>query len=511
MSKKGIHRREALKIFGSVGATVLGSKLFHQGHYHQLKSLEANTPSFIVMVFDAFSARHMSLHGYPRKTTPNIDEFAKSSIAYHHNYAAANFTQSATASLLTGVHAWSHRSLEFFETLLSKYEQANIFSGLSPHYQTIAYSHNINAVNILEQFRTDIRLLKPIEDLTLFRQNKLEYIFEKDKIIGEYAVKRWLENFYPPSYSLFLNPIVTTHGSVVYSNLNSKDKDRFPLGLSEGDGYVFKMEDAIDWIINVTATASRPSFCYFHLLPPHEAYKPRAEFYDMFADDGFRLAAKPEHFFQEGIPEEEQQVNCQRYDEYIAYVDAEFGRLVRELQQQGTLDNTYLILTSDHGQLFERGMHGHLQPALYESVIHVPLIIRAPGQTEEINVYSPTSSLDLVPTLLHLAGQPPFASLEGRILPFLGGEESDRTIFSLHARRNAKRAPLTTATFAAIRWPFKLIEYRGYEGLDDFDELFNLEEDPEELNNLAQEHPSIVSRLREELRQNQARAEEDAL
>ena len=512
MSKRIINRREALKIFGSVGLSALGSRILNQRRDRQSNSFETNTPNFIIMVFDTLSAAHMSLHGYKRKTTPNIEEFASSSTVYHHHYSASNFTQSATASLLTGVHPWSHRSLEFFEALLPAYEKLNIFSMLPPNYQTLAYTHNIHVENILEQFKTGIRLLKPLEDLVLFEESKLVHLFENDKLIGEYASKRWLENFFPPSYSIFLNPIQTTRSAFKYAQINGEYKDRFPIGLGERDGYLFNLEDAIDWIVDITAAASTPFFGYFHLLPPHESYKPSVNFFDMFANDQFDFVQKPEHFFSDRISDEDQQINCQRYDEYIAYVDEEFGRLVRELEEQGTLDNTFLILTSDHGQLIERGMHGHLQPALYESVIHVPLIIHAPRQTQGRNSYVPTSSLDLVPTLLRLAGQPASPGMEGKLLPFWGGtEDSRRIIFSMHARRNAKMAPLRTRTFAAIQWPYKLIEYRGYEGLEGFDELFNLEKDPQELSNLAKEHPSMVSRLKEELHKNQNRAEKDSL
>jgi arylsulfatase A-like enzyme len=512
MKENRLHRRDALKVFGSIGASILGSR-FSRQRFPSLTGVQnGHAPNFVIMVFDTLSARHMSLYGYPRRTTPNIEEFAKSSTVYHRHYSASNFTQSATASLLTGVHPWSHRSLEFFESLLPAYETANVFGLLPSSYETLAYTHNIHTESILEQFIMDIRLLKPIEDLVLFQESKLEQLFENDKLIGGYASKRWLQNFFPPSYSLFLNPLLTIRSAFAYSQIQNEYRDRFPMGLSQRDGYLFNLEDAIDWIIAVTAEASTPFFGYFHLLPPHEDYKPRADFFDLFANDGFALTQKPEHFFSARISQADQQANCQRYDEYIAYVDAELGRLTRELEARGILENTYLILTSDHGQLIERGMHGHLEPALYESVIHVPLIIRAPGQTQGMNSHSPTSSLDLVPTLLQLAGGQPDPGTEGRLLPLLGGtDDPDRVVLSMHARRNAKMAPLRTVTFAAVQWPFKLIHYRGYDGLEDYAELFDLEEDPDELNNLAQQNPSMVLRLKEELRIQQTNAEQVSL
>ena len=92
------------------------------------------------------------------------------------------------------------------------------------------------------------------------------------------------------------------------------------------------------------------------------------------------------------------------YDEYVANVDAEFGRLYDYLQDTGILDTSYLIVTSDHGQLFERGVNGHVTPLLSEAIIHVPLIISAPGQADRQDIYSPTSCVDVVPTLLKMTG-----------------------------------------------------------------------------------------------------------
>ena len=64
------------------------------------------------------------------------------------------------------------------------------------------------------------------------------------------------------------------------------------------------------------------------------------------------------------------------------------------------LDDTYVIVTSDHGEMFERGIRGHVTPTLYEPVIRVPLLIAKPGQREREDVYAPTSCVDLLPTLL---------------------------------------------------------------------------------------------------------------
>ena len=512
MKQQHITRRDFLKLLGIAGIFAPMSNLFRFPDESNLTVNDSSKPNIIILLFDTLSARHMSLYGYGRNTTPNIDRFAKTSTVFHRNYSSANFTQPSTASLLTGVYPWSHRSLNFFTPLLNNFESNNIFTGLASSHYSITYTQNIHTANILDQLKTNIDLLKPIRDLVVYDGNKYQNSAKNDVPLGPYAARRWIETYFAPSYSLFLNPIFTTGQAINASIINNKYKSEYPLGISQRDGYLFKLEDAIDWIVQITSSTVQPYLGYFHLLPPHEDYKPRADFLGMFSDDNFNQIEKPEHHFTENVSEEQQKLNRRLYDEYIAFVDEEFGRLVRQLESQGTLDNSYLILTSDHGQLLERGIHGHSNPALYESVIHTPLIIHSPGQTERLNVYSLTNIIDVVPTILDLMNQNQLSISEGVALPSLGGtEDNDRIIFSMYTQQNAKLKPLTNVTYSAIQWPYKLINYRGYQGYDDIVELYNLETDPDELNNLAKENHTIVGFLKGEIIKRQSVAEKISL
>ena len=65
----------------------------------------------------------------------------------------------------------------------------------------------------------------------------------------------------------------------------------------------------------------------------------------------------------------------------------------------------------------------------------------------------------------------------------------------MEAKENSRFGPLNCATLTAIQWPYKLIEYRGYEEIPDLNELYNLEQDPEELTNLAEQLPQTAANL----------------
>ncbi|GAB4539634.1 MAG: sulfatase-like hydrolase/transferase [Anaerolineales bacterium] len=505
MSSEHIQRRDFLKFIGAAGLYFPFSKLTQRLQ----PAKKSDKPNFLVLVFDTFTARHISLYGYQRKTTPNIERIAKRSYVYRHHYSASSHTKPSVSSLLTGVYPWSHRSLTYYTPLMDFFTENNLFSLMPPEYYKFAFTHNTFVTNILKQFQDHIDYIKPIEELALFNPNRFQNLFQNDERMGFYASKRWRDDYISKSSSLYINPLAKAWAGFQADFVQKAHKDEYPLGLSDNlEGYLYKLEDAVDWLITDAPSQPKPFLGYIHVLPPHEYYKPRADFLDMFSDDGVRLTEKPPHFFTEGQTQEKLERQSQLYDEYIALVDSEIGRLYDNLDKSGALENTYLLITSDHGQSFERGIHGHGQPVLYETNIHVPLMIHAPNQTEGKDIFTPTSLVDIAPTLLALAGQPVPLWSEGSLLPELGGEEkTSRLIYAMENTRNYKLKPLTHGTFTAIQYPYKFITYRGYEGFDGIEELYHLENDPEELENIAPVHADIVQNLKNKLDKTRAAAE----
>jgi arylsulfatase A-like enzyme len=190
----------------------------------------------------------------------------------------------------------------------------------------------------------------------------------------------------------------------------------------------------------------------------------------------------------------------QQYDEFVANMDAEFGRLMLELEHSGILQNSYVIVTSDHGELFERGEYGHASALMYAPVTHIPLLIRAPGQQNRVDYHSLTSNLDLVPTLLQIAGKGIPDWLEGKLLPGFGGTaDESRSLFPLMAKDNPTFRPLKRATFALLKGPYELFFFTGYRDHTDAFEMYRLDEDPDELHNLFKEDITAARQLQEEL------------
>lgn len=458
-------------------------------------------PNVLILLFDTLSARHMSLHDYARATTPNLDRFAERATVYHAHRAAGNFTTPGTASLLTGTYPWQHRAFHRGGALEERYAGRSLFDAFPAIHQKVYYLHNVWANLLMHPFLHDTDLYAPPE-----RGALLDYGFPDRMLSGDFeaahrAFSDLLFQGIDIPASLFLglgNDLRTRLGT---SRNFEKYRDLYPRGLPTQNLYLyFLVEEMIDAVMDLLRSASRPFLAYFHLFPPHEPYRPRREFVGIF-EDGWAPVTKEMHpHFAAQHPQDELNTLRTWYDEYIAHTDAEFGRLYRFIEDLGLLENTYVVITSDHGQLFERGVHGHLTELLYEPVIHVPLLISRPGQREREDVYTPTNCVDLLPTILQALGQPIPEWCDGQPLPGLGGTVgTERAIYALEAKRNAAHHRLHVGTMALIRDRHKLIHYFGYPEAEDYYELYDLENDPEELENLYPLQTSLAADLRDEL------------
>ena len=93
-----------------------------------------------------------------------------------------------------------------------------------------------------------------------------------------------------------------------------------------------------------------------------------------------------------------------RYDEFIATADRAFGLFMTDLENSRKLQNTTVMFSADHGESFEGGVYQHSSPYQTRPVIHIPLIIRTPGQQDSRTVSVTADQTSLAPTILELAG-----------------------------------------------------------------------------------------------------------
>ena len=506
MNPSDLSRRDFIKLFG------LASFLFLQKRSivsNSRKEKPANQmPNVLILVFDALSARNMSLYGYPRQTTPNLERFASRANVYHRHYAGGNFTTPGTASLLTGAYPWSHRAFQMRDQTLKQFTEQNLFKLFEDHYNTFAYTHNLRAYVLLHQFRQHIDQLLKISALTLFDASLAERFVNSDYFIANESELLTLKSEYEAPASMFLSLFDQLQRQNLTNKYIQEYKDQYPRGVPDcrpgkASLQCYKLEDAIEWLKSYLSTLTSPFFGYFHVLPPHNPYNPSKEFIGLF-NDKWRPPEKPEHFFTENNNQNKLNRMRRQYDEYIAYADAQFGLLYDFMDKTGILNDTYLIITSDHGEMFERGIIGHVNATLYEPIIHIPLLISSPGQSTRSDIYEPTSAVDLLPTLANITGNQPPSFSDGVLLPGQSGAISNpqRALYVIEAKQNQKLGPIRKATLAIIRGNHKLIYYRGYTGFDEIYELYDIKNDPEELmDKYSPKNPVAIS-LQDELMSN---------
>ncbi|MCP4423351.1 MAG: sulfatase-like hydrolase/transferase [Chloroflexi bacterium] len=461
---------------------------------------DSTAPNILFLVFDTLTAKHVSLHGYDRNTTPNLARFAERATVFHQHRTTANFTSPATASIFTGTNPWTHRAFHLHGVVDERFAKLNIFSLLPDNYYKVAYTHNLLVTSLLHQFGGDLDLFKKTRDLCLSDSQWADQAFPDDYSVAFWAEWLFLRGGKTPPSSLFLSLADRGRRFATKRELNHALGELFPRGIPNLHSLFFILEDAVDWIQEQVKTMPKPFFGYFHLLPPHEPYNTRRDFIDVFKD-GWQPVEKELHFSSEKHPHKFLNRQRREYDEFLAYTDAEFGRLYDALEEDGRLDNTYFVVTSDHGELFERGIRGHVTMTLYDPLLHVPLLISKPGQRERVDVHTPTSGVDLLPTFLQATGQPIPDWCEGEPLPTFGDAppREDRSIFALEAKSNPKQGALTKHTAVIVKNPYKLIQYTGYPNHPDHSEMYNLADDPEELHNLFAADNPVAVELQDEL------------
>ena len=547
VAKKTLNRRDFLKLSGAAMGAGMSAWLNLPStapNADSLQNLYPNTtkPNIIVIIFDALSARHLSLYNYPRKTCPNLERFAQRAIVYNNHYSPSNLTTPSTGSFFTGCYPWTHRVLYLKSQVQHKIAPFNIFRMLSPNYYQAAFTQNMNADVLLYQLGETLDDHRRMDSFSLAGKAIYPYLKDEEALNVFYAYDQLHLRGKQTAGSLFLALLrdlstqldfklraqnyVSIYPPVDAAELDGPEALRVP-HLNHVDVYfilnqMFEgVKGMLDEVARSAAKVAKPYLVYIHLLPPHSPYLPSARFLGSF-NDGWAPQPKPDsRLLDSYIPQEQLDGKRQRYDEYIADLDAEFGRLLDHLEETGRLDDSILIVTSDHGETFEHGEDGHSTPNVYEQLIHIPLLISLPGQNSRLDVSSLTSTVDIAPTLLKIAGvvAPQAAPFEGQVLPgfenwalasgsMLGASTTsaemasklaaprpisneDRSIFIIEASSCplSRRIQSDMATTAILKGRYKLIHYTRYPRARDRYEFYDLHNDPEELENLYKTYP----------------------
>ncbi len=438
-------------------------------------------PNIILLTIDALSAPHMSLYGYARPTTPELAQFARGATVFERAYANGNFTTPGVATILTGTLPWTHRALTLPVWPLTYTRRTSLPAVLErAGYRTGYVSTNAIAGAAKQGFAQYFQFARTdrIGHVTLCADRLsryLPYVCAASELSPLEEVDDIAADFQGPPDNLEHDPRLA-------------------------------LEPALQWL--TTVSRSKPIFLWVHLFPPHSPYavpKPWLGRFDPSERDRTAASTQPDWaWIQSQLTPAQVQTLEARYDEATAYVDAYVGPFLQHaLAVLGP--NTAIVITADHGESFAHGYGAHTGPGLYDEIIHVPLILKLPGETAGQRCDRPAQQADIAPTLAAIAGVAAPADWEGRSLldtcntAPAGGSGPRRAIFSMNFEQNPRFAPLRTGSVAVIQGRWKLIHYMGtlhYPYMPALrDELYDLLADPGERTNLAAQQPAIVERL----------------
>ncbi|MGH8227307.1 MAG: sulfatase-like hydrolase/transferase [Steroidobacteraceae bacterium] len=443
----------------------------------------ARRPNILLLTMDALSAQHMSLYGAKRPTTPRLDAFAHSAVTFDHAYANGNFTTPGVASILTGTRPWTNRALEL------------------PAWPLAATRRDsLPAVLKRAGYRTGYVSTNPYAGAS--RQGFGAYF--------DFASRDRIEQpgLCSDTLSAVLRYVCAATEMPLIAALESlADRLRAGRNNAEYDPRL-AIRPALAWLARV-GRQQRPVFLWVHLFPPHAPYAAPAPWLGRFDASplGRTLASTSPYwgYLLSDAPPARVHLLESRYDESIAYVDHYAGEFLRRaLALLGP--DTVVVVTSDHGESFGHGYGAHTGPGLYDEIIHVPLIIKLPGETQGRRCEQEVEQVDIAPTLARLAGIPAPRSWEGHsLVAALTDADSAQPappvpVFSMSFEQNRRFARLTTGSVAVIDGKWKLIHYMGtlhYPRMPPLhDELYDLAADPGERDDLAAQDPSEVAALR---------------
>ncbi len=447
------------------------------------------SPNVLLIVLDTVAAGHLSLHGYHRATSPTLVELAQRGIRFDFARAASSWTLPSHATMFTG--RWLHELSAGWLTPLDRSRPTLAEFLGSRGYATAGFVANTDYCG---------------RDSGLGRgfTHYQDYIFpELTAFKTAMLVGRTLRGFQSTMY--FTEDWLQSAGLMPYARRlwRSLDYDR--------KGAAMINRELLDWLVQRTQPR-RPFFAFLNYADAHDPYQ-------LLPDRLHRFGAEPAdkyHRFliqywceiaKTALSPKDVAFAAATYDDCIADLDEQLGILVDELDRRGVLGQTWLIITSDHGESFgeHAGIFVHGQ-SLYETELHVPLLVIPPGgSATKLAVKESVSLRDLAATIVDVSGLEaaarfpgvslaPFWKPSGTVAPMQSAPASPalaEVVPSGLLQRDYRRISNQRSPMGSVKE--KDWSYIRREG-DVREELFHLSEDAKEERNLVAD-PSAQTTL----------------
>lgn len=418
---------------------------------------DADGPNVLLIILDTVRASSLSLYGYELSTTPSLDRWAESAVVFEQAIATSPWTLPSHASVFTG--RWHFEVSADIGVPLDD-EHATLAEALAGYgYATAGFAANRAYTTVASGLA---RGFARYEDYPV--------------TFGRFLVSSWLSR----TVSNALLPMRGRPWRTGRKNATAVT------------------DEFLDWLSDLEG---RPFFTFLNYIDAHDPYIAPPRFRRMFPSDQPIIIEK-----REGVTEEELKGTLAAYDAAIAFVDDEVGRLLSDLDRRGLLDNTLLIVASDHGEHFgEHGLQLHTN-SLYMPLLRVPLLIRYPGRVPGgVRVSEFVSIRDIPATVMQVvtggARQPfPGESLTRFWDEGDGGGSSSASVILAEMNQTDILKPWESPYWG----PVKSIVIDGHHYIrhhDGREELYDLASDPAEERDLAGTSASatLLSRARASL------------
>jgi arylsulfatase A-like enzyme len=340
----------------------------------KLPPAAVGAPNVLLIVLDTVGAEHLSLYGYSRPTTPQLERFARTGVRFEHAISTAPWTLPSHAGMFTGrypheLSAQWHAPLDSAYPTLAEVLTARGYLTAGFVGNTV-YCSSESGLN---------RGFAHYEDFTVSADQIIPNSSLVEKIADNDTVRRI--GFSEQSF-----------GRKTAERINS---------------------NVLSWLAH--KDSKRPFFAFLNYFDAHAPYVAVKPFDSQFGSR--RPSSNPRVKPSEKWSEAEVQAELDAHDGSIAYLDHQLGLLLEELQRRGLLENTLVIITSDHGEEFhEHGVMAHGW-STYLKALHVPLLISFPSRVPSgKNVTEPVTLRDLPATVLDVLNLSDKSKLPGSSL-----------------------------------------------------------------------------------------------
>lgn len=406
-------------------------------------------PNVVLISMDTVRADHTSLYGYERDTTPHLREWAASATLYARAIATSDFTLPTHASMFTGMYPEWHGAFNDGTNVqalpLNRLTLAEVLGSHGYWTGESAANHVylVGWTNLAKGFR--------------FAKNERPVVLKPNSFHLRRVAQRLL--------SFVADMTILDRRSLAAEDIGARGA----------------------FLLDRAKASGSPFFLFLNYMDAHAPYLPGPPFDSRFSDQDPRFTSAVEQerwktLERQPLSASERSFTISQYDGAIAAEDESIALLINRLKESGLYDNTLIIVTSDHGEAFgERNLLQHGQGVVYEDLVHVPLIVKYPGQQAGRSSDELISQVDLMPIALALAGIPAPPGLQGS--SFLErGNDPNRVVYSsatgLPSFSQENRRFKGTRR-AILRGSLKLITWT--QGPP---ELYDLASDPEEKHNL---------------------------